>query len=644
MKIMMALSLALALGVGGCGDEGGDRSVPQPGGPQDDAGGTDPPPDTDQPPTDTEQPPPDAAPPAGPNKLTFEAVTDDRGLQCTTSCLFVLNAGETRELAVYYRDAKNAPIENGTIEFDTDAPEQHAKLAAKTAFTTDQGRASISLQTFEGATGQVSVTAKVGHDPGAGTLTFQLLFSQVDSPPLKVNTKYVGKQSVSSFEVRVFLMQGGKPLCSDVHPAAPGAALPAVQTKSNLGLAETAVFDALPLPLEGSSMWTVQVRGPSGGVPAVVGCEHSVELITGETKEITVEVADLPLKIAGEYTATTWMDLHTGIGGTAGDVIGLLIGLFTEPGKTAVVWACNNASGTLDTICKFLVDGSGNLTGTGQTVATAADKAFQDLIAAQLGGGYFTAANLAELLKQIRFKSTISLTAEPSVPVTSGDGAQFADGSVIETWDILSYYWKFGLNCDPVDDECGLQHVKLPDIYNQTLTSTPVAGVDSTPALWIAAHEVPGFSYGTLLNFLLEKKLLPLLFGDGTNGTPDIKTYDDLIATLFGDKYCLEYDDCCEYFAAKIQDDIPSLLLPLAEPACELAIPSAANWIRDQIAGLTGSLVIGTPQGQPCIAQDQDGDLDVDNIGSKNKICAWDAKWEIAGELFSPESVWFAIP
>ncbi len=596
-------------------------------------------------------------PPPGTNSLRFEKATDSTGLPCTTTCLEVVGPGAALEVTLVYTTAEGAPIADGQLSFSTTAPETAVKLSAKNAYTTAEGKAVLGISTFSGAEGVFDITITAIDEHDVPPLTLKLQFDVELKPPLVIDFNYKGTQAIAAFEVWLYLQEGGKPLCSDVHPDAPGNPPTAVMKKNGIGLTQKVTIDNLPgLDVVGAQSWMIQVRGPDGAAATVNGCTQDVEVKTKETRQVTVDVFDLPMKFSGVYDLVTWADMYTGLQGTAGDIIGILVNLFTEPGKGALQAACKNPSGVLDQICGFLVAGNGDLKAAGIALAKLADEAFLALIQDQLGDGvFFSGQSVAELLKLMRFSSVMTLTEEPGVPDTTGaGGAMFPAGTCSETWETVSYKWTYGLNCPPGDKECGLQTVKLSDIYGFTPAANFNAGVTDTGALWIEKHIVSGFSYGVLINFIVEKKILPLLFGDGTQPGPDggnmpkVDTYDQVVAMIFGDKWCLYYDDCCEWFVQKqpVQDFIAQIPFggeTIAMTACNAAIPAAGSTIRDQVVGLGGDLNIGTPDGGACVAGDTDGDRTVNNLGEVTKPCDWDVSIDLAGQPFTPAADWYGL-
>jgi hypothetical protein len=225
----------------------------------------------------------------------------------------------------------------------------------------------------------------------------------------------------------------------------------------------------------------------------------------------------------------------------------------------------------------------------------------------------------------------------------------FPEGSVAEEWTTAQYLWKFGKECPPSDDDCGFEVVKLSDIFGANPTAAPVVSNTDAPALIIAKHDVPGFDYGLLVNYLVEEKILPSLFGDGSTPiedpdgfcdgevTPKVDSYEEVIGMIFGDECCNLYDDCCEFFAAKPAVKAYEIFSGQNELVCELLIPAAGSFIRKTVGKVGGSLNVGTAGACPAI--DLDKDRTVDALGSKASPCTWDLSVEfVGGSSFEPEN------
>ena len=570
----------------------------------------------------------------GPNELRFVVVTGHDGAPCVTVCNQQLAAGGIITLELRYVSAEGEALEGQLISFSLSGAEE-VSLSGLSTYTNAEGRAQILMSASDSAEGTARVSVSVPDDDAVTPIDFLVDVYTPERPPLRVDFSHGGAAEVDSFEAHLYRVADGEPTCAALHPDRPQLVTPTV-VKGGLTPSKVVVFDSLPdLASDESQIWTVVLVGPEGDFPLVFGCRDGVALSWGETVEITIAVNDLPLRFADSYDLMTRLDLVSGLEGDAGAALALLFNLFTEPGRTALEAACTDSSGTLETVCDFLVD-DGELTLTGGIVADAADVAFFALISEALGVDVaFTGEQLTALLQNTRLHSSLALAA-----TAAGVSASGSLGQTYERWDAVEFFWTFGAACDPSDDSCGSTVMPLESIYGVAPSATYEASATPGLALEIPLHLVPGFTFGPLVNGLVELGVLPLLFGDGSEGLPPIDSYEDLVATLLGDKYCLLYDDCCEYFATKLEPNLPAWALFFVPEACEQAISAAASWIRDQVGDLEGTMTVGTPAEAPCTSFDSSGERVVTSLGTANAPCHWDMRFELPDSSFRPENTW----
>lgn len=647
-SLLFACILALGLAAAACGDDGGVKGIA----PTADVVGADTAPpvdDTAAPVEDTEQPPlPDATPPAANTLAYAPTMFGGDGLACTTHCTLEFFAGEDRELAVVYRDAAGAPKVDAAIRWSIDAPEELARLNALTSYTEADGVARVTLRTFD-LPGSVTVTASASGDDGAGELDFVAFLELPPAPVLLASHEYVGAQGFSSFTLRLFEQNaGGQPSCGAVHPDAGGIQPTPDVELGPFGSGQQAQVMELPgLVAAGEQRWTVQFVGPATeGAIRAVGCEAGVVVRPDETAAALVYILDLAPRFRGEYRSETRLDLVTGATGPIGTAVNALVDLFTQPGALVLRWACQNASGTLGTVCGYLVNSNGSPTLLGGVIVDAANVAFLQLIASALGDNVaITGQTVSEVLRDLRLLSDLVLADEPAASKPGFDGALFGPGLASETWTHARFRWKYDPSCKTAPDPllCGWGDIPLETVYGFRPGGAIEAGVDMDFDLHITRHRVDGLSYGPLVNAIVERYMLPLMFGDGTNDLPAVDSWDKLVATLFGDPLCLYYDDCCEYFAYRLEEDVPVWVSPFLPAACEAAIPLAAGVVRDQLLNLDGEMNVGTPIGEGCTSYDGDGDRWIDAWGTAANRCAWDLFFPTGSGDFSPDTDWRAV-
>jgi|GEM_PF-1503323 len=606
-------------------------------------------------PVDTETPEQEFIQP-GPNALTYDpSMAGSNGLVCTTGCALRRIAGDDLELAVVYKTATGQPLQDVQIAWNAgDAPTDLARLNALSSFTDDNGVARVAVRSG-GLVGSATISAKVSGDSSIAALSFVISYDAPAQPDLAASFEYLGHEPFTTFQLRLFKQTNGSPSCAGVHPDADSNLQPAL-TLGPLNQGQQARVATLPgLAAERSQSWVVQFSGPhiadgttEGRVPLAVGCVDGVIASAGQTATALVYVLDLPKNFRGVYQIVTRLDTLSGGEGTAiGGILITLSELFTHPGRLLVVWACGgDPSGTLGTVCGWVTNSSGEPNFLGGIITDAADAALLALFEEAVGPEIQDASELiSEMLRDLRLVATTTLANEPSTSKPGFTGALFAPGDMHEEWTHVRFRWKFDPTCknSPNPDDCGWTSIPLELVYGSRPTSDPEAGIDSNLALHVSPHAVPKLTYGPLINAIIEMRVLPLVFASG--GDEPVDSWDDFVATLFGDRACLDYDDCCEYFADRLEGTAIAEFVSLETRAlaCEVAIPLVAGVIRNKLKNLDGALNLGTFPDQPCVAVDGDGDRWVDAYGAQGTPCRWDLYFPISGSQFRPDNDWRAV-
>jgi len=586
------------------------------------------------------------------NQFRFQLKNGDDGLPCSTVCVVNAPAGTETELVVAYSDASNNPIPEAYVEFETTVDAAVATLSSKTGYTDTFGEARITFQSVSTASGSLMVTARVPSDPKVGELVFHIFFDGLSVPPLQITTAYGGANPVSTVDVHLYEVSAEQPGCEDVHPTNPNKTAIPVSVIENAPIQDDVLVDMLPgLGAVGTQVWTVVVTGPSGGSPLAFGCMDSVVAENGKTAKLTVSMDDMLMVFGNDdptreatYRVTTRVDLLTGLEGSSSTIAETVVGLFTEPGEVVLPAACSLASGFLTQVCGFLVDSNGNLKSAGVAVAQLINGSLLDIIEGALGPSVtFTGQSLAKLLQKVWFGSTLSVSAEPQEQNPPEGFRVFTQTTLSETWDTVSYQWTFGQNCPPESDTCGIKSFKLSDVYGVNFMVMPDARVYDPDHISIEQHEIPGMSYGILLNHMVKNEVIPMILG-GPNQVPQgMSPYEVLIAQMFGGADCSvdpAFSDCCSQFAVSAGASVP-LPQTILDVACQAAIQLASQWIEGTLTTGGGSMNIGTPEGEYCRVYDENGDLLVDSLGVKKEPCNWDVSFDVMGEPFVPEAVFY---
>ncbi len=602
---------------------------------------------------------PDVAPDTAPEEVAVRAnsfayaadMTGSDGNACVASCAMKRLAGENAELAIVYRDADGRPIVDRQVYWDTgDAPTDLASLGAFTTYTDAQGRSAVSLRSG-GLTGSLTVTAQVLGDDTVTSRPFVITFDAPPQPDLAASFDYLGSRPVAEFSLRLYKMTDGQPSCAAVHPDAP-AIEPTLVAGPYMENQQARIQTLPGLGTDGEQRWTVQFIGPAATdgptPPLAVGCVDNVVAKLGTTAQALVYVLDLPPHFRGTFQSITRIDtLSGGEGTTIGNMLLTLSEIFTQPGRLLVVWACANPSGVLSTVCGWITDSSGQPSSLfGSFVVDIVNAALLELLAEAIGDDFQDASQvISEILRDLRLVNTTTFANEPATPRAGFPGAYFAPGDASEEWTHVRFRWKFDPRCkdNPNPADCGWDQVPLEDIYGHRPSAQLDAGIDANAALHITPHAVPTLTYGPLINYLVERRIMPLVFAGG--GDEPIDSWDDFVATLFGDRVCLDENDCCEWFAIKTEDSALGSLFSFEsrEAACELAVPLAAGLIRNQITRLDGALHLGTFSNAPCAGRDADSNRWVDGYGTQSNLCDWDLWFPASGQRFEPDNDWLSV-
>jgi hypothetical protein len=587
-----------------------------------------------QPTQPTDPPPVNNAP----NILTSNILIGSNGQPCTNVCMLGGQGGSPVFLSVKYTDFQGIPVSNGVV-FTTDALPTQAQLSSTVADTDPTGVANMNMNILPGANGTVTVTVTGMNDPAAGQVQFLIQMDSVTPPVLEVTYTVATVTQVSTVRTMVYETINGQPDCLAVAGGVANTFIPAANAGPNL-ITQPTIIQTLP-NLTGTTTRTYTIVGyaPDNTAPKLMGCHPNLEVRGDTTNKINITMTDLPMSYMGTYDAHTYMDLVTGIPGTAGDVINILTQLFTDPGTLLIEAACANASGTLGTVCSIAPSVLGGVA--------------NDILLPQmenlLGPGVVNTGQwLSEMLHDVRLESTLTFNSEP------GPTGLFPPGTIHERWDSIILHWELLSGCDPNAPGCGVVHEGLDVVFGAKPESNVNGSVVGENKVHIDPHTVPGFDYADLMIYLVEDQILPKIFNGviipSTSAhpsqywgqpVPPVSSFEDLMGILLGDQYCLFYDDCCEYFAVRLQAQIGSLAA-LAPAVCDAAISAAANWLEDQIDQLSGPVTIGTFDNNPCGAVDVDNDLKVNTLGKEGEHCLWDATFGMPGSEFKPNATWWA--
>jgi hypothetical protein len=202
-------------------------------------------------------------------------------------------------------------------------------------------------------------------------------------------------------------------------------------------------------------------------------------------------------------------------------------------------------------------------------------------------------------LKSFRVEATLSITEQP-IYITDAEGLPMADadGNLIAVWETpvnkhiwedIILYWRLG--CEPDDPaDCGRAVFLDP---NDVSTSDAVEGFWSGSVIGgsqiIVNEHALSFNYGTFVLQLLERLVLPQLFGD-----PTINSVESALDSIID----------CPSLAKDVADatigGIEGIFNTLCVQLKGQATDALRGYVEDLVFDGEDRFTIGSPQDKPC--------------------------------------------
>ena len=620
--------------------------------------------------------------------LEFNEAYGDDQIPCqgTDHCSVYVNFVGERELKVRYTE-NGAAVAGQTVRFKIeDDPDGLGHLSAYSAPTDANGVATVTVSDMESLVGQYAVKAWVDWE-GVSPLYFDVLITPKGQVPLTVVADYDGTRPVQNYAVRLY-KQGadGTPNCDDIvnlyeketaHWQSPMTSLTQSVKKQELD----------DLEEEGTQTYTILGYGTDGVSSSVLswGCDDTKGVVTwGGSTTVKLDLLDRMPLYAGTYETSTYFDLVSALPPPIDTYVYIVLDFFQSPVGGLLSLACElgNEEPILGDLCTEVFSDPtnpslDNLTGLGGfivqvldtiIVGVSQDSVFGDV----LQGG----ADIGDMLRGFQINGTMVLESEPVVegtctgtttPCTSAsdcaegqacDDMQgvWAEGEGYTTWSMVVVKWSLNEECNPYTDEnCGKKSFSLASIQagDDSVTGSFAARVVDSFNVHIEPHSV-NLKYGALLNAILQKVVLPLVFGDGSDGGPVIDTYEELIMSLVGGKECLDPQwqnengkDCCDQFADSVVGEGGNIAGDVLANMCDILIPTGAAYLEVTLTGLdtdTGdNLTMETPAEIPCVATDTEGDMQIDALGSVAEPCKWEMKVNLLNAETSVDAEWWGV-
>ena len=444
--------------------------------------------------------------------------------------------------------------------------------------------------------------------------------------------------AVTQARVFAFAQSEGAPACADLAP--PASIPPAEVASAPAPLGESVAFETLPGVEEGVTIgYTVVVLGMDAtGKDVAWGCDEA-SVAGGTSKTVVIALVDLPaplLNIAGSYDAHNHFGYSDWLAGApeAWAALAAARDLVLDPASVLLRSYCRPGEGAAQTACEsFFVDPSspGELTTSGMIV--------HGLLLANLTG--FTDASTT-------WETMLSTGGDVFgglLAATWNAGAEFKLSKLTDdytfqgesNWTAVEVAWAPSLDC-LLGTESSCQW--------KIMSWSSTIGADVLPSSWVAtlapdgALSVDPFTLslkpGALLLTVLEKVVLPLLAGNGTDGYPAIDSLAKLASVLHGgSKDCLLMGTCCGGFAADvIAGGGGGLEETVLEEACQQAIESLEDYVVGGLSAFDATAELTAQTAEPCAVHDGNGDGVADALGSKDTPCQWLVTVDIGDESY----------
>jgi hypothetical protein len=569
-------------------------------------------------------------------------------------CYFEMSYTQERTFKVVYLEELK-PIPSQEIQWellnanDPDTGNPIATIDAKSSGTNNDGIASVKVTTYD-IMGQFAIKASaINPKFKIPPLYLDIVVIPKQAAPLTVKFKHEGAAAFDVVKAYLFLQNPQKlPGCKELDPTKPLPAADKASQEFN-DLTQVAKFQGFPdLTPEHPLMYSIVATGYKVNGPVLAyGCNDVDGLVEyGKAKVVTIVLHDVPPIYKGKYEIINHFDMISALPDDVEAVVNIIIDFFNSPTAGLMELTCilKDQASVLEDLCKNFFQDPDNpdikkLSTVGTIVQQVVDAILYSLLKDNVGGDIlFTGKDVGNILRDLEIHSTITLKAEPD------STGFFSEDKTQEEWHTVSIQWTLGEDCNPLDPDCGKKSFSFNAIGQDVVMADFEAQVDGYvlgkfDKLVIYPHSL-NFKYGAFLNFIIEKFVLPMIAGDGSDGLPVVDSYEKFLGSLVGGKDCLVFNDCCEVFAEQVAAQAGDWVKNLIDSGCEMLIPLAAEYLRQFLLGLdadTGdTFTTATKEGAPCTLYDVDNNQVIDTWGKENPAearCHWDVKLKLGSVL-----------
>ncbi len=403
--------------------------------------------------------------------------------------------------------AVNYPVQYEILASDPECNEHPpcARFMVKEASTDADGNVWVTFEA--GEQGGVLYDVRVSGDD-ALTDSMEIMVNDPPTGDIRLALEYFGPIAIHGINIR---LMHGFVSCSEFNPVNPWTEVD--QQKTVSGIDSTPLFSGLPL--DESYLLFATALGPTEHLTAE-GCTDAIHVLpieNGETK-VTLELDPVILNPAGTYDMVSKFDFTDAIPGQAGEIIDLIVTVFTDPGDIII------------DLVKELVKQY-----IGELITDLAFSLFEDMLSDIISDWLLN--NSPDFIQDffvigqdlVQIVNNVTLTSELKISKLSGD--YYIQG--IQSWQGIILYWKLG--CDPDDpdyEDCGAYPFSLQDLQDSDVPINLITGqfngmVANVDQLIIDKHIVE-LNYGALILFVINEMLLPAV--------SDYNSIEDLLYSI----------------------------------------------------------------------------------------------------------------
>jgi len=532
---------------------------------------------------------------------------------CTVGVIF----GTNTDLRAQLIDASGQPVADALITFESNFDGTELSLSATSGYTDAEGIARVTLRGGESAgTGQL--TAKTDNAEIA-PINWMIGVSSKDRANYIVDFTHAGTAQIGPIDVRLF---PASVTCASLLTNANQTAVLETQGRvDGSGALPTVMFPDRP----NGEAYTVGAWARSlnhnGDVEVAYGCADNNDPVhDGISVNVVVDLVDHLPNIVGTYDVVHDFDLVGALPPAVETVVSLIGRLANDPGSFVVGCGTNppdpqacpaNTPGLIDLLLDFLPANSSIVqaiqgfidSGLGNSILrdainAVAENWLENSAPAWLGNTVEITGDIYDTLRHFRVEGTMRFSEAPVVSVDANGNliGALPSESGKQVWNDFVFNWSRGCSEAPDPAACSTRRVGSTQLLVDPVTGVFGGALIGSDKLKIDQHTLT-LNYGALLVGILEKIVLPAIFGDdcGTNSNLPCDSLELALGKLIN----------CESLAESASGSTSGAVYGAVNNLCQGLLTQASDKLRDYastslVAEGGNHFLIATPADAHC--------------------------------------------